>query len=403
MSVWEEPVAPAWCDIYERLDAAIDEAVKSVVRWEWQPVDLLWENPRPVAAERVGRSPARARRNWTPRDQSKGVRYGWDDDGRLRVAQRFTTWRDKVALESQDILSFAFDSSGDHLTLYHFGAPRADGDPPAELRTLTRRIVDDGRLTGLVTWNRGGRRGPLWVRERFSFDQDGNVVGITAERDLGADHADVSRGAAQRSVVRTEVTRDGGGWPIRVERREYTEDGEPASETEVLWQRTSADELLAAEETIDRLLAKGVEDWAARVRPGGSVYCLAILYGETWGPSLGIGTVSEMEAWGPPGSADRVNRMWNPAEFSSFDPEPAELNTPALAEAYRVTVQQWGSAAPEKIRAKCLAVVGKLKNRHFDFTQADRFVLYATDPELEDLETNFRKLGQTRARKAIEG
>lgn len=402
MSDWDEPPVPAWEEIHDQIESAVAEAITEVVRWEWQPVDMLWENPRPLAAERVGRSPGRARRNWTPRDQSKGVRYGWDAHDRLRVAQRFTAWRDTVALHSQDILTFAFSMSGDHLTLYYFGASQVGGNPPAELRRLTRRIVADGRLTGLVTWGVNDRRGPLWVRERFGFDQDGNVIGITVERDLGADHTEVSHGTPQRSVVRIDVMRDKGGSPTRLERRELSEAGEAVADPEVLWERTSADELRAAEETIDRLLPAAVKEWVFRVQPDAPAYCVAILYGDTWSPSLGIGTVDDLEAWGPPGSIDRADRMWNPAEFGCFDAEPAELDTPGLAEACRVTAQHWGSATPDKIRAKCLAVAAELQNAQLALTEAEKCVVYATDVELVDLEANFRKLGQTRMRKAIE-
>lgn len=363
---------------------------------------MRWEDPRPFSAEGLGKSPPKARRGWTPRNQTNGVRYGWDDEDRLRVAQRFSEWGDEFILQSQDVLTFSFSASGDHLYIYCDRRP--DGTAPAELRTITRRVTDEeGRLTGVVTWPEiDDPQSSMWVREQFDFDEHGRVCGITVHRDWGQDHARVRHGAPQRQIVRFEAVRDDRGALVRLEHQEFSEAGEAESERMLLWQRTSADELRAAEETIDTQLPQAVADWVARVRPGAAAYCVAILYGDTWSPSLGIGTVDGLEAWGPPGSADRVDRMWNPAEFACFDPLPPELNTPDLAESYRVTAQQWASATPDKIRAKCLALAAELKSRQLDLLPADQCVVYATDLELMDLEANFRKLGLTRVRRAIE-
>lgn len=397
MSEWQSPDAPQWADVEEGLQPAIDEAIKAVVRWEWQPIDTAWEDPRPFSTERVGESPTRSRRGWTPRDPTKAVKYGWDEHDRLRVAQRFTTWRDDVVVDHQQILTFAFSESGDHLSVNH--RMRSDGTgQQEELRTITHRIVNGGRLTGLTTLFAKDERSPLWVREEFDLDANGDVGSITLYRNLGEHHLDVRYGAPERSIVRLTATRDDQGALVRLERQEFSETKEARSERKLLWQRTSADELRAAEETIDDRLPAAVEEWIARVRPDSPAYCLAILYSDTWSPSLGIGTAADLERWGP----GRTDRMWNPAEFPCFDPEPAELNTPDLTEAYRVTAQQWGSDTPDKIRTKCLALAAELKDRQLALRQADEFVVYATDLELVDLKANLRKLGQTRARKAIE-
>jgi hypothetical protein len=394
---WEAPAVPRRADVKDGLQGAIDEAIEAVVRWEWQPIDMEWESPRPFSAIRLGKSPPRPRRGWTPRDLTKGVKYGWDERDRLRVAQRFTTWGpDEVILWSQNILTFAFSESGDHLRVNCDRRP--DGSARRDLLTIIHRIVDDGRLTGLLTSSADNGRSPLWVREEFDFDADGNVCGVTAYRNLGAQHPDVRFGAPERDIVRFEATLDDLGALVRLERQERSETGAAVSDLQLLWQRTSADELRAAEETIDARLRPAVEEWVARVGPDSPAYCLAILYSDSWSPSLGIGTVEDLERWG----RDRLDSMWNPAEFPCFDPEPTELNTPVLAEAIRVTAQQWGSATPDKIRAKCLTIAAELKDKQLDLARADNFIVYATDLELVDLDANLRKLGQTRARRAIE-
>jgi hypothetical protein len=331
------------------------------------------------------------------------VRYGWDGQDRLRVAERFTTWNHgEVILGTQEILTFAFSAGGDHLSINRDRRP--DGRPQTKLRSITRRIVEDGRLTGLVTTSSPDsfQAPPLWVREAFEFDERGLICGMTTYRDRGEDHFDVLCGEPQRSIIRWEAVHDEFGALVRLYRHEFDDTGEAVTDRRVTWQRTSADELRAAEEAIERLLPEAVKDWVARCAPAGPAYCLGILYGDTWSPSLGIGTLDDLEAWGPPGSAGRADRLWNPAEFPCFDPEPAELNTPELAEAYRVTAQQWGSATPDKIRAKCLAAASELEIDQLSLSRADHCLIYAIDLELVDLEANLRKLGQTRTRRAIE-
>jgi hypothetical protein len=66
---WTLPPAPDWTKVIAERDAAIAAAEDAIVRWEWQSLDAVLERAGPFAAERVGRSSVRLRRNWTPRDR----------------------------------------------------------------------------------------------------------------------------------------------------------------------------------------------------------------------------------------------------------------------------------------------------------------------------------------------
>ncbi|WP_272476774.1 hypothetical protein [Baekduia alba] len=399
---WTPPPAPDWDQIHAGLKDAIGEAFEAVVEWEWQPVDVSLDEPHPFASERLGRSPAPVRQGWKPRNQTSAVRCGWDEAGRLRVARRFVDGKRDVVPSDDKILTFHFCEAGDHLDVYRM--PRPDGTVPEELRTLVRRSVDGGRLCGLTTWwpERFSSQ-PLWVRECYEYNPDGSVDTVVAQRDLGGDHLGVVRhGEPQRRVIRMEGVRDATGGLISLHRQEFSESGEPSTGRELLWQRTDADELRAAEQVIVEQLPEAIRAWVERSAPDEPAYCLCVLYGSTWGPSLGIGTTAELQGWGEASASDRMDRMWNPAEFRCFDPEPMELNTGALADAYRVTARSWGSRTPEKIRAACLSVARYLRELTLPLSSAKSFVVYATDLELVDLDANFRKLGATGVRRVIE-
>jgi hypothetical protein len=398
---WTAPPAPDLARIRDELDAAVAEAFDAVVRWEWQPLDAVLERPGPFAAERVGRSPVRLRRNWAPRDQTNAMRYGWDGHGRLRVARQLTELGRRVVPQQDDILTYRFNPSGDHLKIWRNWLP--DGIERPELRLVTRRTMEGGRLVELVNWDvEPWSGGPLWVRERYECDTNDRIIASVVQRDLGSGNGDVARGAPQRRIIRYEGTRDEAGSLTSLHRQEFTEAGDPDSERELVWQETHADQLRSAQQVLAEGLSQAIRTWARRARPDGLAYCLAILYGDTWGPSLGLGTTAELARWGRPGSVDRIHVMWNPAEFACFDPAPAELNTPSLAAAYRVTSQSWGAKTAEKIRAACLVAAGELADDNLGIAVAEPFVVYAVDLELVDLERNFRKLGMTRVRKSIE-
>jgi hypothetical protein len=383
---WPDASGPDWARIPEELDEAIAEAHAAVVRWEYQHVDALLESPRPFASEQSGRSPVAPRPpGWKPRDLSNAVRYGWDVQDRLRVAQRFTTFADEVQPASEDILTFRFSEAGDHLDIFRM--PYPDGSERLELRTVTRRRVDDrGRLCGLLTWFPEASQGLRWVRTRFEWDEQDRVVALAMERD-----------APSRPGARWEADLDADGQLIALSHRVLDADGTTVEQV-LAWQRTEKDELRIAEQLLADELPKAIAAWFARVRPGDPIYCLAIVYGDTWGPSLGVGTVSERESWGPSGSPERKDMMWNPAEFACFDPEPDELNTEELTAAYRTTAQLWGFKSPERIRKTCLTATEAVS---LD-TSGQAVVVYCTDTELTDLDRNARKLRITPAMRAME-
>jgi A nuclease family of the HNH/ENDO VII superfamily with conserved AHH len=403
---WTPPSPPDWSRVSAALGAAVAEALDSVVRWEWQPADAALETPQPFASERVGRSPVRLRGpGWEPKDQTDAVKYGWDDEGRLRVARRFTErFADGVACVVADdrILTYRFDAAGDHLDIQR--APRRNGVDHEEVLTLSRRTMEGDRLIGLTRfWREEPKDGsPLWLREVYELDAAGRVDAVIVQRDLGTDHPDVRFGESQRRVISLRATRDVAGNLISLYRQEFTEHGEAATEPTLEWQLTDAEAVRIAVQFLTEEMPAAIRAWADRAEIDAPAYCLGVLYGESWGPSLGIGTTADLARWGSSGSADRMERMWNPAEFRCFDPEPAELNAEAFAHAYRVSAQTWGADTPARIRKICLDAARALKNQEPPFGTAETFVVFATDLEIADLDANVRKLAQGQARRDVE-
>jgi len=384
----------------EGLGDLLASTLESVERWEWQPMDSSLEDPEPFGEQSIGKTPIRQRKNWTPKDPAAAVRYGWDGSGRLRVARRYMAWGEGVVIDRDQLLTFAFHEHGDHVVIRHY-RPASGGEETRTLEMVRRRHEEGGRLVELVTWPLDQSQGVAWVRKRYVFGVDGRAVQATFQREIlerVAGRFDATRGAGWFTA-----RYDDSGDVVEVHRQERTLDGARCGPAKLVWRRTDAEALRAAEQRIQEVLPEAVRAWVARARPEGPAYCLALLYGDSMGPSLGIGTVAELARWGAPRSDERLEMMWNPAEFDCFDAEPDELNTPELTEAYRVTAQNWGLDGDEKVRAACVRAALDLDPVTLFPDAATPLLVYAVDLELVDFDDNIRKLRRGRVRRAAEG
>src|SRR5262249_18434403 len=92
---------------------------------------------------------------------------------------------------------------------------------------------------------------------------------------------------------------------------------------------------LVHDELPDRIAA-----WALRnAPPAEQIYCLSIGYVDFYNaplpPSLGLGTVAELERWRASNSPDVELRAFSPAAFACHELKPPELDSPQLSDAYQ--------------------------------------------------------------------
>jgi hypothetical protein len=394
----DEPQGPDWEKLREGLRARLEQALDDVVRWEWQPFGVWLESAEPFAAERHGDSPTERRRpGWEPQNPETAVHYGWDRNDRLRIARRYTTYWGGVVPHEDDVFVGEHQGEADLVSIEH-QRDRSEAHRLA-LRSIERRYRRDGRLRSVVRWLDDPIRRPLWVRETYEYDDTGYVAAAVLERHLDSRNQEVESGSPSVQVARLEAERDAAGYLICLHRREVV----PPGERQLLWRRTDAEERRAGEQFLREQTAQAIAEWAGRLAPSEPAYCLAVAYDRAWPPALGIGTGEELRRWGPPDSDDRSKMMWNPAEFTCFDAEPAELATTAFVEAYRAASQGWGSQTADKLRRLCLDAAADLAvAASAQLSKTEPFVAYATDLELIDLDNNFRTLRLARQRRAIE-
>lgn len=394
---WSPPPAPPLAQIQAEIGTVLAAAEAAVVRWEWQPLASSLESPEPFGRRQIGGDPPKRRPpSWVPRDPTNAVRYGWDAEGRIVLARQYTSYAREVVPERDQILTFAYNAHGDHLTVRHWRWAGA-ADVRLEVQTVQRRRVEGDRLVELVVWPADGLSEYAWVRKEYTYDVSGRVVESGFQREPRPDDDD-----NQRAAGRFTAEYDDLGDMTVLRRQELDEHGEPTSPVTLVWERTDAAAVVDAERRIAATLPDAIRAWVARQRPASPAYCLAIVYGDTGPPAPAIGTVGELAEWGPPASEARLDMMWNPAEFALFGTDVEELETPELIEACRIVQQAWGIGSEGRWRAVAVAAAAAIEDDHLSLPRAPAFVTYATDVELADLDANLRKLKRGRARRAAE-
>lgn len=378
---------PDWDRIERSAREWSAEARARVASWFWALAEADLGAPYELRPERFGRSVSRSpARRANPHTM---LQYGATSSGDLMVACRFGG-RDADVLQEERFWCQTPEGLEAWLTLQ----PERFGAVPIHMAiALPRRSRPDA----VVTWH-NPRLGAsvVWNQERYERDDVGNVVTAETATLRGERHPEVQAGS-ERVVTNTLHAQWDELGLLAIVRTDS------AGETRRAWRRPDRDADRRAEALVQQELPEAIRAWARRNDPGTAAYCVVIAYDDESGavslPSLGLGTVDDLHRWGPPGSQDRRDRMWNPAEFAIFDPEPDELVAGALGGALAV-LEQEGRDATRLFRA----VARSLRDEKTDLvrTPVEGFTVLAVDLELSRIDAALREAVPAAARRRIE-
>ncbi|WCB95476.1 hypothetical protein DSM104299_04223 [Baekduia alba] len=393
---------PDWEDLDRRVDALVAAAEGAVVRWVWARDRADWETPFELWEQRCGRNPVTSASKGTP-DPVASVRYGYDEDDRIVLARRFTRERKDPVPRSEMVWIAEADGAPALLEIEHRWRPY-----PQHLAFVRLVIVpeppDRDRAPDAVTtfWRPG--RGIVWKRERYDRGEGGRVERITSTSRY--DESDLS-GAHERELEYL-VTYDELGAMEHITSRLVADTSSDRGPTQasVQWVRSTAAAVRDAEAFLARELPVRVIDWVRRNDPKLPVYALALLYDAEdvaiWTPSLALATVQHLQQIDTQNDAARVDLVWNPATFPVFEAEPAELASPELLAAFRITGQAWGDRSTKKITALLKKVATDIREpvREVLVEPMDGFAVYAAELE-DDFEKVTKSAFGAKAQRAI--
>lgn len=387
---------PDWADLDRRGDALAAAAEESVVRWCWARSSADWETPFELWEQRFGRNPVTKAVSGSP-DPELSVHYGYDANDQIVLARRFTAAERKEVVPESDMV-WTSDTDGPVLLeIEHRWRP--------EHRVLVRRIIrpeppDRRTAPNAVTtfWRPG--TGLVWQQERYDRGEAGRVERITHTSRYDEHHAS---GAHERTLEYV-VTYDELGTMDRVTSQLLVETSgdESPSDAAIQWVRSTAATIRDAEALLARELPARIVDWVRRNDPKAPVYAIGLLYGADtsagWMPSLTLATVQHLRQ----ARAQRTNVAWNPAAFAVFDPEPAELRSPAMLAAFRITGQAWGDRSAKKAGTLLKKVAKEIEQpvRETLAQPINEFAAYAVELE-DDFEKAAKSAFGARAQRAI--
>jgi hypothetical protein len=402
VSWWGGPdVVPVdWDDLSARAGEIIAETERSVRRWVWAKDTARWERPEPFFSQRFGNDPVVRPARGTP-DPTRSVRYGYlEDDAPPVIATRYTTYGREVVPDGR---------------IVRLGDARAEliadfesfRQPAGSLLVVPDSVLElhrsGGRLEALTKHLHPRRVVTGWDRETYDYDDSGRVAAVRFESWSPEEDWE---GRQHRGAV-LDAEYDEAGELVLLTRCELDRDGEPTGEPAIAWRRIDRQAVRKAQEFLERELPAATLAWVQRQALVEPVYGLGILFdpdGSNWAPSLGLGTVAELHAWGGQGSEDRLTRMWNPAEFACFDAAPAEIDTPAFQEAFRTTSQAWRDKGTAKIRRICRDLAASLVDPARDALAdaGDPFVAFAAEIDSDESDPSVRKTVPKPVRAALE-
>lgn len=385
-------LAPDWEDLNRRVDAIVAATEATVVRHEWARWAADWETPFELWEQRFGRNPIRTAIKGSP-DPSMAVRYGYDKDDRIVLARRFTKAGGKAVPDSEMVWTTGADGAPVLLRVERRWTRGAAGS--ASVRSVIVPDPPDREAPPEVVttfWRPG--RGVVWQQERYDRGVGGRVERITDTNRYDESHSD---GAHERQFEYV-VTYDDLGAMERMTSRLLvdTSNDRGPGEVVVTWVRSDTAAVRDAEAFLARELPGRIVEWVRKNDPKVPVYALGVLYdaddGANWTPSLALATVQHLQQVGTPDSAERAERAWNPAGFPVFEAEAAELSSPEMIAAFRITGQEWGDRSAKKVAALLKKVAKEVGGPARDALAepVEGFGVYAA--ELED---DFVKVART--------
>lgn len=376
-----------WDELVETREQIRTEVERRVVDKAWGSVVGGWERPEPLYAERSRFPNGRLSKKRPP--SLAGVKeYGYDDRERVVLAREFNIPMEQAgdgwARREPEV---PFDVANDEYFVYlDDGAEsyRFQSQWLVEGRDFTRRWVvqlaqvnrhwldESGRVTRYDTY-RGPDHG-VWESERYEYLADGQLarvyVGTWSSRTKGPRVAD---------LLQEELTYDEAGKLAAI--RDVLQD-------EVIWRRPPKT-LAPAKQLVEDALVTAVAEWAREHWPAEPVFALGL--GATgafpYQPVPGFLTVAERDAILAEGD-DEFGvglSLWNPADYSTFDPEFEPDESAEFAEALRLLRQEAELTDDETSSPKLLGqVAARLAALDWDgHARGEDFVVFAIDMEIE--------------------
>jgi uncharacterized membrane protein YkvA (DUF1232 family) len=341
------------------------ECEARVARWGFAPRDADWESPYALWEARRGTEP-RTREVSAPEEPEgwrKIVQYGFDVDGDVLVARRFTVIRD-VPRVSDEALWVTVDGRRTHVlrtyppfqdVVMSCAVPHREGEIVHSVETWTF----DGEHKQEAYTYEGGRLTHIALDDgeqyRVGYDHDGDVTVIWASN------------------------------PERDEGRES-----------IVYRRKSPTEVAKARKEATSLLVDGVRAWARRQPVSGTVRVLVIGYdlppNDVLPPPLGLGQADDAVVTDVSRGEAIPESLYSVADQEIFDPVPAELDGDLSA--FQALNQEWRSTHdPEAARRLLVKVAKRLDQEDWSGVfpmLAEDFVVVPVDLELADLEGNLR-------------
>jgi hypothetical protein len=360
-----------WNELADEYPQMVRDCEERVVRWACTQRDADWEVPYPLWSQRLGREPRR-REVAVPDDPEKWpdlVRYGFDAEGAVVLARRFTVIRGESHV-NREALWTTVDGREAYVWRTY---------PPLQDRIVGVAIPH--RQGGLVrhvdTWYGDGRRSC----EAYTYDHERLTV---IAQDKG-------------SRFRIDYDDDGELAAIWASNPEHDEGRES-----VAYRRKSPRHIAKARREAEELLCAGIRTWAERQHVAGVVRVLVIGYGsppdDVLPPPLGIGQQDDAVLADVASGDTAPESQYSVADQGIFDPEPAEFTGDISA--FQALNQEWRSTNdPEAARRLLVSVAKKLNNHDWSkvFPALDEgFAVVAVNVELDDVERDLHAVGLRR-------
>lgn len=358
-----------WDELRRMYPELLSSCKARIDRWAFAPYDADWESPYELWAARGGTAPRR-REVPTPEEPEKWgkiVRYGYDGDGDLVLAQRFIVINRTPTVENEALWTTVDGRPSFILRSY----------PPSRDEIIKYAIPHraDGRLHRVDTWYHDGRHSC----ETYTYDEDERLTLIALD--------DGDR-------FRVSYDEDGELAIIWASVLEHDEGRES-----VAYRRKRPGDVVKAYREAEELLFDGVRRWAERQDVKTAVRLLVLGYGfppnDVLPPPLGLGQVDDtVVAEVASGQYDWAS-LYSVADQGILDSVPVEFDDDVPA--FQRLNQEWRSTNDsEAVRLLLLSVAKRLNQENWASTFAaldPNFAVIAVDLELSDLERNLRELG----------
>lgn len=392
MSINDAPHAAlgaVWFEAQERGLVWLRRVLAEVTEWRWASGETSWERPEPLWSEMRGHS-SDGRAMSEPRGELGYVaRYGYDGTGALRIARRAAGGTDAEPRYYDEVFWVSGPDGQPLLLEFHYDGIREPR--PLRLRCITAPASEGDVLTHVVRWS-----GPPTGGGREVYDrQDGVITRVTEESYVGDEWVprweyDCSYADGQLAMVTAS---------------RVNEDGS-RDDPYVVFRRSSGKAVRDAKRRLAQEVPDRVAHWAARVTPDEPVFALALLYsseGPSVPPALGLATDRDRVAL-LSARADDPLTLWNPAEWSRLDPEPAELLTDDLSACWQLLAQEWETTSDDREpRAMLIKAARAIPPALRAIGFSSKPVVYAIDDELTDLDRNLKPILTQKQRAALEG